>query len=310
MTVEKRRLNGHELAVVTVMPADAPPVRFKGTSFIRVGSRRAIASLQEERILREKRRAKDLPFDVQPMFSAKLGDLQKSLFEDEYLPSAFAPGVLASNGRTYAEQLAALRMVSAGDDPIPTLLGVLVLCPRVRDFVPGAYVQFLRIQGSELADPIVDALEVEGPLGRLVTRLGDKLESHTRTAVDLTSGPREKRTSDYPLAALEQLTRNAIMHRSYEGTNAPVRVTWFDDRIEISNPGGPFGTVTKKNWGTPGVADYRNPSIAEAMKTLGFVQRFGVGIATAKRALANNGNPDLEWQIEDTHVAVTVRRRP
>ena len=310
MTVEKRTLGGHEFAVVTVMPADAPPVRYKGTSFIRVGPRRAIASAQEERVLREKRRAKDLPFDVQTIYSSKLTDLQKSLFEDEYLPSAFSPEVVAANGRSYAEQLAALRMVQSADDPIPTLVGILVLCPRVRDFVPGAYVQFLRIQGTELSDPIVDELEIDGPLAQLIRRLDEKVESHTRTAVDLTSAPREKRTADYPLAALEQLTRNAIMHRTYEGTNAPIRVTWFDDRIEISNPGGPFGTVTKRNWGTPGVADYRNPAIAEALKTLGFVQRFGVGIATAKRALKDNGNPDLEWQIEDTYVAVTIRRRP
>lgn len=99
------------------------------------------------------------------------------------------------------------------------------------------------------------------------------------------------------------------MHRTYEGTNSPVRVTWFEDRIEITSPAGPFGIVTKKNWGTAGVTDYRNPSIAEAMKTLGFVQRFGVGIATAARALEANGNPDMEWQVEDAYVAVTVRGR-
>jgi ATP-dependent DNA helicase RecG len=30
----------------------------------------------------------------------------------------------------------------------------------------------------------------------------------------------------------------AVMHRAYEATHAPVRVYWYDDRIEISNPGG------------------------------------------------------------------------
>jgi ATP-dependent DNA helicase RecG len=68
------------------------------------------------------------------------------------------------------------------------------------------------------------------------------------------------------------------MHRSYEGTNAPIMVYWFDDRIEIINAGGPYGRVTAENFGKPGFADYRNPNIAETMKVLGFVQRFGVGI--------------------------------
>ena len=88
-----------------------------------------------------------------------------------------------------------------------------------------------------------------------------------------------------------------------------MRVTWFDDRVEIQSPGGPFGAVTRENFGQAGITDYRNPTLAEAMKTLGFVQRFGVGIATANRALRANGNPTLDWQVSDRHVLAIVRRR-
>jgi ATP-dependent DNA helicase RecG len=44
MTVEKRILKGSEIAVVTVWPADAPPVRCKGRIWIRTGPRRGFAS--------------------------------------------------------------------------------------------------------------------------------------------------------------------------------------------------------------------------------------------------------------------------
>jgi len=127
--------------------------------------------------------------------------------------------------------------------------------------------------------------------------------------VDFSSGTTtEIRSTPYPLSALQQLTRNAVMHRSYEGTNAPVRVYWFDDRIEITNPGGPYGTVTAENFGRPGVSDYRNPYVAAVLKTMGFVQRFGFGIAEARRSLAANGNPPPEFQVEPTVVLATVRR--
>lgn len=99
------------------------------------------------------------------------------------------------------------------------------------------------------------------------------------------------------------------MHRTYENTHAPVRVTWFNDRIEISNPGGPFGIVNRENFGQPGVTDYRNPNLADAMKVLGFVQRFGIGIQTARAELKKNGNPDLEFQIEPMTVLAMVRGR-
>ena len=97
------------------------------------------------------------------------------------------------------------------------------------------------------------------------------------------------------------------MHRTYENTNAPIRVYWFNDRIEIHSPGGPFGLVTIENFGTPGIADYRNPHIAEALRVLGYVQRFGVGIATAQRALALNGNAPAEFNVQPNIVMATIR---
>lgn len=141
--------------------------------------------------------------------------------------------------------------------------------------------QFLRIRGAGWGDPIADEENIEGTLQTILRRLDDKLKAHLSIAVDITSEATEQRTSPYPMAALQQLVRNAVMHRTYERTNAPIRLYWFDDRIEIHSPGGPFGIVTAENFGRPGITDYRNPHVAEAMKVLGYVQRFGVGIATA-----------------------------
>ncbi len=97
------------------------------------------------------------------------------------------------------------------------------------------------------------------------------------------------------------------MHRSYEQTHARVRLYWYQDRLEIHNPGGPFGQVTRGNFGQ-GVTDYRNPHLAGVMKELGYVQRFGSGIPAARQALAQNGNPPPEFLLEDTYTAVIVRR--
>ncbi|WP_265285507.1 hypothetical protein [Verminephrobacter aporrectodeae] len=44
------------------------------------------------------------------------------------------------------------------------------------------------------------------------------------------------------------------------------------------------------------------------MKTQGYVQRFGVGIATARRLLAENGNPPAQFDPQETRVLVTVRK--
>jgi len=111
------------------------------------------------------------------------------------------------------------------------------------------------------------------------------------------------------MAALQQLVCNAVMHRAYEGTNAPIRVYWFDDRIEIISPGGPYGIVTPESFGQPEVVDYRNPILAEAMRVLGLVQRFGFGIPTARREFREKGHPDPTFLVEPTRVQCTVWAR-
>jgi ATP-dependent DNA helicase RecG len=111
MTVQKQTLRACERAVVTVQPADAPPVRYRGRVWIRVGPRRDIASPQKVRRLAEKRRASDLPFDLQPIAAATLSDLDIDLLQRTYLPSAVTPDVLEANQRTI-EQLYTVRRCS------------------------------------------------------------------------------------------------------------------------------------------------------------------------------------------------------
>ena len=56
--------------------------------------------------------------------------------------------------------------------------------------------------------------------------------------------------------------------------------------------------------------DYRNPVIAEAMATLGYVNHFGRGVIRAQGALLKNGNPEAEFTFEPANVLATIRRKP
>ena len=310
LNVEKRVLQDKEIAVITVQPSESPPVRFKGAIHIRTGPRRGIATAQDERILNEKRRYGDLPFDLHPSSTASVSDLNLVRFENEYLPQVVTADILEANERTPEERLTATKMITPDDERTPTVLGILVIGKNPQDFLPGAYLQFLRIDGNELADNILDSEEMCGTIPDLLRRLDDKLTAHNRITVDFTTSVVEQRTELYPLPALQQITRNAVMHRTYEATHAPIRVSWFNDRIEVLSPGGVFGVITAANFGQPGLTDYRNPNLAEAMKNLGYVQRFGVGIPTARRLLKAAGHPEPEFAINDTNVLVTIRAVP
>ena len=305
LAVSRQRLLGGDVAVVEVEPSPAPPVRYRGQVWIRVGPRRAIASIDDERRLNERRRSADLPFDARPVPGTSIVDLDVDLFVRDYLPTAVAPEVLAENGRSTVEQLAALRLAST--DGVPTGAGILTVGIEPTRWIAGSYIQFLRLDGESLADPILDEKRLGGPLIDILRQVDELLRLNTRTAVNVTTGDREMRRSDYPLAALQQLARNALLHRSYEGTAAPTRLTWYRDRVEISSPGGPYGAVTQENFGQPGITDYRNPTLAEAMRGLGYVQRFGAGLEIARRALRENGNPPVEFSIDPSYIAAIVR---
>jgi ATP-dependent DNA helicase RecG len=308
MMVQKRIINGCELAVIIVEPAYAPPVRYEGRVWVRVGPSLAIATIEEEYRLAEKRRARDLPFNLQELVSSSLDDLNLALFKQKYLPAALPPDILVQNQRSIEQQLASMRFINLKPSIHATVLGILVIGKEPYQLVPGSYIQFLRIDGSLLTDPIQDRKEIVGPLSIMLSDLDNILQNNIFVASDLTTQSTELNQPDYPLAALQQLARNAVLHRNYEASNAPVRITWFNDRIEIHNPGGPFGQVNRQNFGQTGITDYRNPHLAEAMKNLGFVQRFGLGIPIARQELAKNGNPPPEFVVQEDQVLVTIRR--
>lgn len=310
LDVQKRRLKGRDVAVVVVHPSTAPPVKLRGRVCIRSGPRRGVANTDDERRLNEKRRFQDVPADIRPIPDATTDAIDDLLFQRTYLPNAVAPDVLEENNRTAEDQLIAAKFAHPGPPICPTVLGVLTVGKSPTDWVPGAYVQFLRIDGVELVDPVRNQRELRAALPDLLDELEDLLKNNIQSVTDITSEATEIQSPDYPIVALQQILRNAVLHRSYENTNAPVKVYWFNDRVEIHSPGGPYGQVTKENFAQPGVSDYRNPNLAAAMKDLGYVQRFGVGIALTISEMAKNGNPPPEFQIEDAHVAVILRRRP
>ena len=303
MTVQKRVLNGCAVAVVTVEPAPDPPVRYRGRAWIRVGPSVREAGIADERMLGERRRAADLPFDMRPAVGVTIAALDLDFTRDHYLPNAIAREVLDQNERPLAHQLQSLRLVHGAT---PTWAAVLSFGSDPQAFVPGAYVQFLRIDGAEITDPIRDQKQLTGRLDDVLRRLDELLELNISVRTEVAGGLRERRRSDYPLDALRQLAHNAVMHRTYEGTNTPVRIHWFSDRVEIASPGGLFGRITPENFGM-GDTDYRNPLLAEIMHHLGFAQRFGLGVRLARQALAANGNPPPEFDFQPTLVVATVR---
>ncbi len=146
----------------------------------------------------------DAPFDAHPLSRATLADIDVRRFEEDYLPRAFDPELLAANDRTTEERLAATRMIASVANPVPTVVGMLVFGRDPQHFIPGAYIQFLRMGGSEFPGPVLDEARCTGTVSTQLDQLVGKLDSHNRTAVDITSGPIEERRSTHSGVALRR----------------------------------------------------------------------------------------------------------
>ena len=308
LRVDRLSAEGGQVACMQVMPSNSPPVQSRGRIYIRDGASTRVASAEDERVLIEKRRVHNAPFELRPFPDADMKkDLDLAYFEREYLPALLPAEILAENDRSLEQRLASAKMIADADHPVPTTLGLLVLGVRIMDFLPGAHVQFLRIDGDELGENIIDAEEISGTIAEIVRNAEKKMRAYNQVAVKYVTVPREQRQWLYPPTALEQIFRNAILHRTYESVTRPADVHWYNNRVEIISPGGPFGIAPGPDFPPGGFREYRNLGLAEAMKTLGFVQRYGTGVGQARRAMAENGNPPLEYQADQNTVVCTLK---
>jgi len=304
MNVGKFSLSDGDVAVVEVYPSDLPPVRYKGRVHIRVGPRKGIANEQEERVLSERRVALARSFDARPCSEATLDEIALGQF-DAYRREAVDPETISANDRSVELQLASLRLYDPGRACL-THAGVLLFGKNPRFFLPGAYVQYLKLPGTDLTELPDDQAEISGDLHSVLRELEGRLKLLIHTTMRAVSSLEEKLQPDYPEWALRELLMNAVMHRNYD-SNSPIRFYEFVDHIEIQSPGGLYGEATPENFPTRN--SYRNPVIAEAMKSLGFVNRFGYGVQRAQTLLALNGNPPADFEFDEHSVLVKIFRR-
>lgn len=282
MTVERFVLEGGDLLVVEVKPSEFPPVRYRGRIWVRIGPRKSIASEAEEKILMERRISNIRTFDAMPCIGTTLADIDINLVRSEFLPKAVASEILADDKRPLEEQLASLGFFDLRYN-CPTNGCIILFGGNPGCYFPGAYVQYVRFKGVDRAGEIIN----EHKFGNNLCHDLIKIDAFVETSVSQKrpipiSVLREETVANYPYWATRELLMNAIMHRDYE-TNAPIQFYEYDDRIEIQNPGGLYGKVSPENF--PNVSDYRNPFIAEAMKILGYVNRFSRGVYRVQKEL-------------------------
>lgn len=143
----------------------------------------------------------------------------------------------------------------------------------------------------------LDNKRIEGTLSEMLEEaiIFCKRNMKTKTIIDNSSGKRIDKT-EYPINAIRESILNALIHRDYsihtEGT--PIQINFFNNRLEIRNPGGLYGRMTVEQLGKTR-ADLRNPTLAVMAENINKTENRYSGIPTIRLEMKEYNLPEPKF---------------
>lgn len=194
-------------------------------------------------------------------------------------------------------------IVNSQGKKVPSIGGIILFSPRREEFFPDCWVQAGRFLGTTKSD-IIDSLEIHDYPITSIERATDFVKKHSLFGYKIEELKRTEHWS-IPLKAVREAIINAFAHSDYSQQGAPIRISIFDDRLEIENPGLlPFGLTV--NDIMEGVSKIRNKVIVRVLHELGYIEKWGMGIARIMDACRDAGLPLPEFKEVGDRFRVTI----
>ena len=186
---------------------------------------------------------------------------------------------------------------------VPTVGGMILFGKdRARHF-PDAWIQAGRFDGTGKSR-IVDRAEIRSLPVRAIEEAIAFVQKHALHGAQIGAVRRQERWS-LPPAAVREAIVNAVGHADYAQRGAPLRVSIFDDRLEVENPGLlPFGLTLEDL--PRGVSKLRNRVIGRVFHAVGLVEQWDSGIQRMIAACREAGLAAPVFEELATRFRVTI----
>lgn len=132
-----------------------------------------------------------------------------------------------------------------------------------------------------------------------------KSKLNVRYDIEGEGGKSRKELWEIPEIAFKEIIINSLAHRDYYDKGARITIEVFNDRVEISNPGGLVSAVPKSEFGKRSAS--RNPLIFGLFERMRLVEQIGSGIARIRDVMKDEGLTPPEFSI-DGMFTVTLQR--
>ena len=282
---------GKHIIHTQVFKGSAPPYHLKNKTiekgtFIRVGSTNRLASA--EMIAELERHKQNISFDSELVYSKTIEEINISTFKDffrEKTDEELTVQVLKKLELYRQEQgknLPTYALILLSDDELQ------------RQYFPYSKIECARFKGT-VPGNFIDQKTIDVNVGLQAEQAYLFVLRHiSQGTTDYTGVYRNDRW-EYPVIAIREIIRNAVIHRDYSLTGKDIKIAIFDDKVEITSPGKLMPTVDFSDMES-GQSDIRNKILAPVFKKLRIIEQWGNGLKLISEELQNYPEIGFDWK--------------
>jgi predicted HTH transcriptional regulator len=186
---------------------------------------------------------------------------------------------------------------------VPTVGGIILFGKGRESRFPDAWIQAGRFEGTDRSR-IVDRADIRSFPVLAVGEAIAFVQKHALHGAEIGTVRRRDRWN-LPPAAVREAVVNAVAHADYAQRGGPLRLSIFDDRLEVENPGLlPFGLTVDDL--PRGVSKLRNRVIGRVFHALGLMEQWGSGIQRMTAACREAGLAPPVFEELATRFRVTI----
>ncbi len=233
------------------------------------------------------------PFEETPVRGAHLGDLDLNLVK-RHIDQANAGGRIlrpeeASSIDTFLHYHRCV--VEIEGQPVPTNAGILFFGRDPQRWVPQAEFVLGHFPGEKATSQQARHLQrYGGTLPEQIIAVERYIEDHMERGFSVEEGPQRRERPQFPPVVLREMLVNAAGHRDYSLAGSSIRVSMFNNRVEVASPGGP--PVAAPLEGLMQASHARNRILMRLLWQVRFCEAFGLGLRTILDTMAREGLPE------------------
>ena len=296
-----KELSDGKLVLLVEVPQSDFAHESPGGKYIRVGgSKRLMGSDEWMRLAQRRSQARFLWFDKQPVPGTGFKTMAESLWK----PLLSAEG--AAEPEAALGKLALLEDDEAGILRA-TVAGVLFCTPNPEHWLPNASITATRYRGRDRASGQIDAQEITGPLNEQIAGAVAFVARNMQVAAR--KDPARSDLPQYSESAVFEALVNAAVHRDYSMRGSKIRLSVFEDRLEIQSPGSLPNNLSVESMSLR--QSTRNEALASVMARMPvggtrggedrryFMERRGDGVPIIRRETWELCGKYPEYQVVD-----------